>query len=77
MEKAKLFVFSVDEMAKLGIIDEGVEEVKCPSCNWKTTSLYVLAKDKEEAVNMLKDGGAGMCGACMSEMIAEEKWSIC
>jgi len=50
---------------------EGGEELKCGGCNWRVSNLYVLARDVEEARQLLKRGEAGLCGDCFSEMLSE------
>ena len=54
---AKLYVFNVDD--------------KCGGCNWRVTTLYVVASTKEDAKKFLKEHG-GLCGDCMCEFISEE-----
>jgi len=76
MEKCKLFVFGTADLVKLGVLDDESEDVKCPACGWETTALYVVAKDRAEAEDMIKNGDAGMCGGCVAEMIANEGWDI-
>lgn len=77
MDKDYMFVFSADELEKEGIEDAYDGEVKCRGCNWRVSELFVLAKTREEALQKIKNGEAGLCGECMSEMIAEEGWGIC
>lgn len=66
----KMFVFTSDDLAKAGIVAAD-EEIKCGCCNWRVSHLYVLADSREEALQMIKDGVAGLCGDCMSELIVE------
>lgn len=47
--------------------------IKCGGCNWPTSSLYVRAETREEAVQLLRDGDAGMCGECFAEMLSMEE----
>ena len=67
---ARLYVFGA------GDIEEGADEVKCPSCGWRTTKLYVLADSREEAEKMVKEEGIGMCGMCIAEMLNEDGYEV-
>ena len=77
MAKIKMFVFTAEELE-----DEGVEgaydgRVKCGGCNWEVSRLYVLAENREQALQLIKKGEAGLCGDCMSDMLVEEGYEIC
>lgn len=50
--------------------------VRCNGCNWEVTYLFVLSRNQQEARWLLKKGFAGLCGTCMSEMLALEKYEI-
>lgn len=55
--------------------DETGENMKCPGCNWRVSTLFVLANDREQAELLFKKDIA-LCGECMSEMLAEEGYEI-
>ena len=65
-----MFVFTADELEKAGI-DAVDGEVKCGGCNWRVSRLFVLADSREQALQMIKNGEAGLCGECMSELIVD------
>ena len=46
------------------------EEVKCPNCNWETTTLTTQAKDGKEALERVLNG-EGLCDECFVEMISD------
>jgi len=52
------------------------EEVKCSHCNWRTTRLFVIAKSKREAIKLVEEGQAGLCGECFAEMLANEGYEL-
>lgn len=52
-------------------VDFGEDSVKCGCCNWRMSKLFVLATSKEEAMELVKSGSAGLCGDCFSEMLSE------
>ncbi len=47
-------------------------EFKCGGCNWTTSRLYVRARSREKALELVESGDAGMCSDCYSDMLAEE-----
>ena len=49
----------------------GAETVKCGGCNWRVSQLFVLAKNEEEAIELIKKGEAGLCGDCFGELLAD------
>ena len=60
---ARLFCLSTEDYKN----DRG--NSKCGKCNWETSEFYVLAKSDKEAVKLLNNGNAGLCGNCMSELL--------
>jgi hypothetical protein len=52
------------------------DEVKCGSCNWETTQLFVIADTEEGARELLRSGNAGLCGSCMCELLVDEEYEI-
>jgi len=48
---------------------------KCGSCNWEVTNLYLMAENEEEAMKEYAEIG-GLCGDCMSELLANEGYTI-
>jgi hypothetical protein len=52
------------------------EEVKCSHCNWRVTKLFVIAENKKEAIKLVKEGQAGLCGECFAEMLANEGYEL-
>jgi hypothetical protein len=52
------------------------EEIKCGGCNWRVTRLFVLAESKSDAVKLVKEGNAGLCGECFMEMVVEEGFEL-
>ncbi|MEM2352153.1 MAG: hypothetical protein QXT26_07075 [Thermoproteota archaeon] len=71
----KMFIVKAEDLPKK-YRSGGGDVVKCGGCNWEVSKLYVLANSKKEAVKLVKNGEAGLCGDCMCEMIAEEEWEI-
>ena len=66
-------------MSKMFIVkpeDVGEDELKCGGCGWRVSRLYVLAGSKKEAVDLVKEGLAGLCGDCMCDLLANEGYSI-
>ena len=51
-------------------------ELKCNNCLWRVKTLYALASSREEAVKLVEEGEAGLCGSCMCDAVAEEGWEI-
>ncbi len=51
----------------------GPDAVKCGGCNWNVEKLFVEANTKEAAIELLKDGDAGMCGECFAEYLSEKQ----
>jgi hypothetical protein len=48
----------------------GLEEYKCPGCNWSVETIYVYAPSYEEALELIKEG-YGLCAECMAETVVE------
>jgi len=44
------------------------DEVKCGSCNWRTTRLFCFEGQDPDEI--------GMCGECFAEFLAEEGYEI-
>ena len=59
----KVFKVSAEEL--------GYETVKCGGCLWRTSAFYVLAESKEEALELIQKGEAGLCGDCFGELLAD------
>ena len=76
MAKIKMFRFTAEELENAGVEGAYDGRVKCRGCNWEVSRLYVLAENKDEALQMIKNGEAGLCGDCMSDMIVEEGYEI-
>lgn len=49
---------------------------KCGKCNWETPYFYLLANSKKEAIKLLKDENAGLCGECMSIRLVDNPYVI-
>jgi len=45
-------------------------------CNEEVSTLYVAADSHKEAAKLLKDGMAGCCGRCFSELLADGSWDV-
>jgi len=76
-EKLKTFTFDVTELVKKykkrmekNYDVSNSEEVKCPNCNWETTTLTTQAKDGKEALERVLNG-EGLCDECFVEMISD------
>ena len=65
MEEKPLKVF------KVSAEELGYETVKCGGCLWRTSAFYVLAENKEEALELVQKGEAGLCGDCFGELLVE------
>ena len=76
MNTMKLYRFSAEELAEKEIADATDDGVKCGGCNWRVSYLYVLAGSREEALKMIENGEAGLCGNCMSDLIVEGNYQI-
>jgi hypothetical protein len=48
----------------------GLEEYKCPGCNWSVETIYVYAPSYEDAIELVKEG-YGLCAECMAEAVVE------
>lgn len=46
-------------------------EIKCPSCGWVVSAVYVLASSYAEAERLIADGQAGICAECYADMLAD------
>jgi hypothetical protein len=46
------------------------DEVKCGNCNRKTSRLFVIAKNRKEAIKNVKEGKDGVCGECLADRIS-------
>jgi hypothetical protein len=68
----KVFVVLPSDLSEDDWAYVNEEEVKCGCCLWNVTKLFVLADSKEEAVELVKRGDAGLCGECFAELLAEE-----
>jgi hypothetical protein len=68
----KVFVVLPSDLSEEDWAYVSEEEVKCGCCLWNVTRLFVLADSKEEAVELVKRGDAGLCGECFAELLAEE-----
>ena len=53
-----------------------IEENKCGCCNWATSYLWVLANNKDEALELYKQDVAGLCADCMCDLLCEEKYEV-
>jgi len=72
----RIYAFGLDDIARiLGRSDILSEGVRCPSCGYRTSVLYVLADSYDEAVSLLREG-YGLCGQCMIEMLYENSYEI-
>jgi hypothetical protein len=40
------------------------------------TRLFVIAENKKEAIKLVKEGQAGLCGECFAEMLANEGYEL-
>ena len=69
-EEYQLFVLPDD------LLEGDMEEFKCGGCNWRVSRLYVYAKTEEEAIQMYKDGEAGLCGSCICDILVESNYRI-
>jgi hypothetical protein len=63
MAKEKLKVFAFNEKPN--------HYHKCVECNNEADVLYVIARNKEEAKKLLKEGKDGVCGECLSSRLVE------
>ena len=76
MDTMRLYRFSAEELAEKGIADATDDGVKCGGCNWRVSHMYVLACSREEALEMIRNGEAGLCGYCMSDLLVEGGYQI-
>ena len=72
----RMFVFTAEELENEGVEGAHDGQVKCGGCNWRVTRLYALADSREEALQMIKNGDAGLCGECMSDLLTEVGYEI-
>jgi hypothetical protein len=49
---------------------------KCGGCNWEATNVYLVAKDEKDLEKRFKENHRGLCGDCMTQMIAEKGWEV-
>ena len=49
---------------------------KCGNCNWRVSNIYVIAKDEDEAREIYKQNGAGLCAECICEMLMNSNREI-
>jgi hypothetical protein len=45
--------------------------VKCGECNWEVDRLFVQAESREDAIQLLVEGEAGLCGDCYGRMLVD------
>ena len=74
----KIFEFSLEELNKLlekhpknENIRAGEDHVHCNACNWEFSKLFVIAETRDEAVELLLSGDAGLCGECIAQILVE------
>lgn len=53
--------------------DKGDGNLKCNGCGWRVSRLYALAKTKEEAEKLYRNGEAGLCAECLVELLMEKQ----
>jgi len=46
------------------------DEVKCGNCNRKTSRLFVIARNRKEAVKYIMEGKDGVCGECLADRLS-------
>jgi hypothetical protein len=55
---------------RVHVEEAGLEEYKCPGCNWSAETVYVYAPSYEDAIELVKEG-YGLCAGCMAEAVVE------
>jgi len=50
-------------------IDEST--FKCGSCNWYAGRVFVLARSRDEAIELVKRGLAGLCAECFLDLLID------
>jgi hypothetical protein len=55
-----------------GILDEW----QCPGCGHKDSYVYVIAENKEKALEGVNREELGLCATCMVNLIAQKQWTI-
>ncbi len=75
----KLIKISQETLKKI-FPDE--ETFKCGACNWSASAFYLLMENsktqkiKHTLHEIIKNGEFPLCGECMTELLAEEKYEI-
>ena len=49
---------------------------KCGECNWGVSFVYMLGETEEDARREYDVNRRGLCGECISEMLAQEGYQI-
>lgn len=59
----RLYFFKTEDLFK-------EEEIKCPGCNWHTTTVCAVGESREDARKIAQE--FPLCPRCIAEVIAEE-----
>lgn len=69
---AQVYEFGEDELREMGVLGEE-EELRCGFCNWRTSSIFIVADNREEAVKFVREHGTGICGQCLAEWLVDDE----
>ena len=53
-----------------------MEDTDCHGCGHKDTYLYVVAPDRDNALDLIQQEEAGLCGNCMCNLLANSPTTI-
>jgi len=65
VDTSRIYVVTSDDL------DDERDRIKCPSCGWRVSRVFVLADSKEEAIKIVKNGEGGICAECFLDMLME------
>lgn len=72
----KMFRFSTEELEEYEDDDGKINFGKCGKCNWEISFCYVLADSHEGAIQELIANKRGLCGECISDLLAEGNYYV-
>lgn len=85
MKTGKLFEFSVEKLSSAlhkafaaeAIKDfDGKTEAQCGGCLHQADRLFAVAETKQQALRAINHKKLGLCGTCISELVAKQGWNI-
>ena len=76
-DKMKMYRFETDKYPRdFGDGEPAEISSKCPNCNWENTYIYAMADSEKEAIELVKNGEAGICGNCIGDLLVDAGYNI-